>query len=46
MEQDPADVIRIRQEIRVRDHRIFAGKLNPPALSVGRRASLLVFFAA
>ena len=43
MEEDPADVTRIRQAIRVRDHRIFAGKLEPQALSIGQRASLMVF---
>ena len=43
MEQDPADVTRIRQAIPVRGHRMFAGKLDPHALSVAQRASLLVF---
>lgn len=43
MEQDPADVTRIRQAFRVRDHRMFAGRLEPQALSIGQRASLLVF---
>jgi menaquinone-dependent protoporphyrinogen oxidase len=43
MEQDPADVTRIRQAIRVRGHRMFPGRLEPQALSVGQRASLLVF---
>jgi menaquinone-dependent protoporphyrinogen oxidase len=43
MEQDPADVTRIQQDIRVRGHRIFAGKLDPQALSIAQRASLLVF---
>lgn len=43
MEEDPADVTRIRQAIRVRGHRIFAGKLEPQALSIGQRASLTVF---
>jgi menaquinone-dependent protoporphyrinogen oxidase len=43
MEQEPADVTRIRQDIHVRDHRMFAGKLNPPALGVTQRASLLMF---
>jgi len=43
MEQDPADVIRIRQEIRVRGHRMFPGKLDPQDLSVAQRASLLAF---
>ena len=39
MEQDPADVIRIRQAIQVRGHRTFPGKLNPPS-SQHRAASL------
>jgi menaquinone-dependent protoporphyrinogen oxidase len=43
MEQDPADVTQIRQAIPVRGHRMFAGKLDPQALSVAQRASLLVF---
>jgi menaquinone-dependent protoporphyrinogen oxidase len=43
MEQDPADVTRIQQAIPVRGHRMFAGKLNPRALSIAQRASLLVF---
>jgi menaquinone-dependent protoporphyrinogen oxidase len=43
MEQEPADVTRIRQDIHVRDHRMFAGKLNPPALGVRQRAPLLIF---
>jgi menaquinone-dependent protoporphyrinogen oxidase len=43
MEEDPADVTRIRQATQVRDHRMFAGKLDPQVLSIGQRASLLVF---
>ena len=43
MEQDPADVTRIQQDIGVRGHQMFAGKLDPKALSVAQRASLLVF---
>jgi menaquinone-dependent protoporphyrinogen oxidase len=43
MEQEPADVTRIRQDIHVRDHRMFAGKLNPSALGAAQRASLLMF---
>ena len=43
MEQDPADVTRIRQDIPIRDHRMFAGKLDPQALGIAQRASLLVF---
>jgi menaquinone-dependent protoporphyrinogen oxidase len=45
MEQDPADVIRIRQDIRVQGHRMFAGKLNSHTLGVTQRASLLMFRA-
>jgi menaquinone-dependent protoporphyrinogen oxidase len=43
MEQDPADVNRIQRDIEVRGHQIFAGKLDPEALSHAQRASLLVF---
>ena len=43
MEEDPADVTRIRQAVQVRDHRIFAGKLDPQALNMRQRAALLVF---
>jgi menaquinone-dependent protoporphyrinogen oxidase len=43
MEQDPADVTRIRQAIQVRGHQMFTGKLDPQALSTMQRASLLVF---
>ena len=43
MEQDPADVTRIKQDISVRGHQMFAGKLDPQALSIAQRASLLVF---
>jgi menaquinone-dependent protoporphyrinogen oxidase len=43
MEEDSADVTRIRRHIEVRDHRVFAGKLDPHALGVAQRASLLVF---
>jgi menaquinone-dependent protoporphyrinogen oxidase len=43
MVQDPADVSKIRQAIHVRDHRMFAGKLDPQGLSIAQRASLLVF---
>jgi menaquinone-dependent protoporphyrinogen oxidase len=35
MEEDPADVTRIRQATQVRDHRMFVGKLDPQALSIG-----------
>jgi menaquinone-dependent protoporphyrinogen oxidase len=43
MDQDPTDVTRIRQAIPVRGHRMFPGKLNPQALSLAQRASLLAF---
>jgi menaquinone-dependent protoporphyrinogen oxidase len=43
MEHDPVDVTRIRHAIQARDHQMFAGKLDPHALSIGQRASLLVF---
>ncbi len=43
MEQDPADVTRIQQDIDVRGHRMFSGKLDPQALSVAQRTSLLLF---
>jgi menaquinone-dependent protoporphyrinogen oxidase len=43
MEQDPADVTRIQRDIEVRGHQMFAGKLDPQALSLAQRASLLVF---
>jgi menaquinone-dependent protoporphyrinogen oxidase len=43
MEHDPADVTQIRQDIPIRDHRMFTGKLDPQALNIAQRASLLVF---
>ena len=43
MEQDPVEVTRIRQAMQFRGHRMFAGKLDPQALSAVQRASLLVF---
>jgi menaquinone-dependent protoporphyrinogen oxidase len=43
MEREPADVTRIRQAFAIRGHRMFAGKLDPHALSVTQRASPLVF---
>jgi menaquinone-dependent protoporphyrinogen oxidase len=46
LERDPADVIRIRHDIQARGHRMFAGKLNPQALSLRQRASLLVLRGA
>jgi menaquinone-dependent protoporphyrinogen oxidase len=42
VEQDPADVIWIRQAIPVRDHRVFTGKVNRQALSVAQQAWLLI----
>jgi len=42
LEQEPADVTRIRQDIEARDYRMFTGKLDPQALSLAQRASLLV----
>jgi menaquinone-dependent protoporphyrinogen oxidase len=38
-----ADVTRIRQAIPVRGHRMFAGKLDPQALSIRERTSLAAF---
>jgi menaquinone-dependent protoporphyrinogen oxidase len=43
MEQDPADVTRIQRDIGARGHQMFAGKLDPQALNLAQRASLLVF---
>jgi menaquinone-dependent protoporphyrinogen oxidase len=43
MEHDPAEVTRIGHAIRIREHRMFTGKLEPQALSAAQRASLLVF---
>jgi menaquinone-dependent protoporphyrinogen oxidase len=43
MGQVPADVTRIQRDIEVRGHQVFAGKLDPQALSLAQRASLLVF---
>jgi menaquinone-dependent protoporphyrinogen oxidase len=42
MEQDPADVVRIRRDLSVRSHRTFPGKLSPQTLSLMQRASVLV----
>src|ERR1700754_1512078 len=39
MEQVPADVTRIQRDIEVRGHQMFAGKLDPQALSLAQRAS-------
>lgn len=41
-EHEPADVTRIRQDIPVRGHRIFPGKLSSHELSITQRAALLV----
>jgi menaquinone-dependent protoporphyrinogen oxidase len=43
MDQDPADLPRILEAIRARDHRRFAGKLDRKHLSLPQRGSLLVF---
>ena len=43
MGKDPVDIAGIRTATRARDHRIFAGKLDPKTLSRAQRASLLVF---
>jgi len=43
MGKDPVDVADIRAATRARDHRMFAGKLDPKAVSRAQRASLLVF---
>ncbi len=40
---EPAEVTRIRQAFPVCGHRVFAGKLDPQALSVMERTSLAVF---
>ena len=42
-DREPAEVTRIRQAIPVRGHWMFAGKLDPRALSVMERTSLAVF---
>jgi menaquinone-dependent protoporphyrinogen oxidase len=43
MGKDPVDIAEIRAATHARDHRMFAGKLDPKALSRTQRASLLVF---
>jgi menaquinone-dependent protoporphyrinogen oxidase len=43
MAKDPVDIAEIRAATRARDHRMFAGKLDPKAVSRAQRASLLVF---
>ena len=43
MAKDPVDVAAIRAATHARDHRMFAGKLDPKALGRAQRASLLVF---
>jgi menaquinone-dependent protoporphyrinogen oxidase len=43
MSQDPADVAVLLKATHAREHRIFAGKLDPKHLSLPQRASLLVF---
>ena len=42
MAEDPTDVTRICADIGARGHHMFAGKLDPKALSLPQRASLLV----
>lgn len=41
--KDPAEVTRIRQDLPVRGHQMFDGKLDPQALGVVERTSLLAF---
>ena len=43
MGKDPVEIAGIRAATLARDHRTFAGKLDPKALSRAQRASLLVF---
>lgn len=43
MKQDPVEIAGITRDIHPRDHRIFAGRLDPQLLSWPQRASLLVF---
>jgi len=43
MDQDPADLPALLEATRAREHRMFAGKLDPKELSLPQRASLLVF---
>jgi len=43
MNADPVELDEIRSATNAREHRIFAGKLDPKALSRLQRASLLVF---
>jgi menaquinone-dependent protoporphyrinogen oxidase len=43
MDQDPADLPALLEATRAREHRMFAGKLDPKQLSLPQRASLLVF---
>jgi len=43
MDQDPADLPALLEATRAREHRMFAGKLDPKCLSLPQRASLLVF---
>ena len=41
--QDPAEIARISQATRPRDHRVFGGRLDPQRLSRAQRAMLVVF---
>jgi len=43
MDQDPADLPGVLEATHARDHRRFAGKLDPKVLSLPQRTSLLVF---
>ena len=43
MDQDPVGLPELAEAIHARDHRRFAGKLDPKRLSFPQRASLLVF---
>ena len=41
--QDPAEIARISQATQPRDHRIFAGRLDPQRLSRAQRATFVMF---
>lgn len=43
MDQDPLDIPEMVKATHARDHRMFAGKLDPRGFSLARRVSLLVF---
>ena len=42
MRQDPAEIARVSRDTRPRDHRVFAGRLDPQLLSPAQRATLLL----